>query len=325
MRIFITGGAGYVGSMLTPKLLQLGHEVTVYDLMIYGNNVLDLNPNLKTIKGDIRDIKKLENSIKNHDAFIHLACISNDPSFELNPNLGKSINYDCFEPMVKACKEHGIKRFIYASSSSVYGVKDEDEVTENMSLKPLTDYSKYKAMCEDILINYKSNDFIVTTIRPATVCGYSRRQRLDVIINILTNHAINTGSIKIFGGNQKRPNIDMTDMVRAYIKVIDSESSNINGQIFNVGDENHSVKKLGELVRQNVGDFVKVENIASNDDRSYHINSNKIKKLLGFKLESNINNAIKDVKNAITKDLLVNTMNNSLYYNIKRMQEVDLK
>ena len=311
--------------MLTPKLLQLGHEVTVYDLMIYGNNVLDLNPNLKIIKGDIRDIKKLENSINNHDVFIHLACISNDPSFELNSNLGKSINYDCFEPMVKICKENGIKRFIYASSSSVYGIKDEDDVIETMSLKPLTDYSKYKAMCEDVLMKYKSNDFIITTIRPATVCGYSRRQRLDVILNILTNHAISTGSIKIFGGNQKRPNIDMTDMVRAYVSLIESDPHKINGQIFNVGDENYTVKKLGELVRENVGYSVKVENIVSDDNRSYHINSEKIQKVLGFKLQSSIGNAIRDVKNAIIKKLLINTMNNSLYYNIKRMQEIDLK
>ena len=153
-KIFITGGAGYVGSALVPYLLSKNHEVTVYDLLIYGRDVLEENKNLKIIKGDIRDQDFLEKSLKFHDIVIHLACISNDPSFELNPSLGKSINLDSFEPLVKISKKNKIKRFIYASSSSVYGIKNEKDITEEMSLEPLTDYSKFKAECEKILSKY---------------------------------------------------------------------------------------------------------------------------------------------------------------------------
>ena len=195
--ILVIGGAGYVGTMLVDQLLEKNYKVTVYDLFIYGKYFED-NPNLSLINGDIRDIIKLRKIIKNIDVVIHLACISNDPSFDLNPNLGKSINFDPFEDLVKISKDNGVKRFIYASSSSVYGIKEEPNVTENFSLKPLTDYSKYKAMCEDILINHNDKSFDCTIIRPATVCGYSRRQRFDVVVNILTNLAFNTKKLKFW-------------------------------------------------------------------------------------------------------------------------------
>ena len=221
-KVFLTGGAGYVGSALVPELIKKGYQVTVYDLMIYGENVLDKNTNLKIVKGDIRNKKLLENTITGHDIVIHLACISNDPSFELNPSLGKSINLDSFEPLVKISKEKNVKQFIYASSSSVYGIKNEKNVDETMSLEPLNDYSKFKAVCEKILNNYGDENFSVTTIRPATVCGYARRQRLDVIVNILTNFAYHKREIQIFGGSQLRPNIHIDDMVRAYIDIIEA-------------------------------------------------------------------------------------------------------
>ena len=204
-KIFITGGAGYVGSKLVPRLLDLGYEISVLDLMIYGDDVLENHNNLKKIKGDIRNQKLLEQSLIGHDVVIHLACISNDPSFELNPKLGKSINLDACEPLVKASIKCKISKFIYASSSSVYGIKKEKNVTEDMILKPLTDYSKFKGECENILNSYSSEDFITTTIRPSTVCGYAKRQRLDLVVNILTNHAYHNREIKVFGGNQLRP------------------------------------------------------------------------------------------------------------------------
>ena len=165
--------------------------------------ILKVILNLKLVKSDIRNTKDLNKNIKNCDTVIHLACISNDPSFELNPDLGKSINYDAFKPLVKISKESGIERFIYASSSSVYGVKNEEDVTEDLTLEPLTDYSKYKALCEEILLKNKKKGFTHLIIRPATVCGYARRLRLDLTVNILTNHAINNGLIKVFGGSQK--------------------------------------------------------------------------------------------------------------------------
>ncbi len=174
----ITGGAGYVGSVLVPKLLSKGYRVKVLDLFIFGNDVFNEvkdHPNLEQIKGDIRDENLLREVIPGCDAVIHLACISNDPSFELNPDLGKSINFDAFFPLVDISKENGIKRFIYASSSSVYGVKEEKNVTEDLKLEPLTDYSKYKALCEEVLNKKREPGFVTLIIRPATVCGYSPR------------------------------------------------------------------------------------------------------------------------------------------------------
>ena len=188
-KILITGGAGYVGAMLTPHFLHKGHHVTVLDLMIFGENVIKDHKNLTKVKGDIRDQKLLRELLIDIDIIIHLACISNDPSYEMDPALGKSINYDSFRPLVEIAKERKVKRFIYASSSSVYGLKKERDVNESVSLEPLTDYSKFKAKCEDVLLQYKSNDFTPVIIRPVTVCGFSPRQRLDLVVNILTNLA----------------------------------------------------------------------------------------------------------------------------------------
>ena len=277
MKIFITGGAGYVGSKLVPKLLELGNKVTVLDLMIYGENVLEDNKNLTKIKGDIRDTRLLEEFLPGHDAVIHLACISNDPSYELNPSLGKSINFDAFEPLVKISREKNINRFIYASSSSVYGIKNEKNVTEDMSLEPLTDYSKFKGECEKILNNYRSEEFITSTIRPSTVCGYAKRQRLDLVVNILTNHAFHKRKITVFGGDQLRPNVHIDDMVDSYVLILNSDYKKINGEIFNVGYKNQTVNELAQNVRDVIGKDIEIIKTKSDDNRSYHVSSQKIK------------------------------------------------
>jgi nucleoside-diphosphate-sugar epimerase len=323
--IFITGGAGYVGSKLVPKLLSLGHNVTVLDLMIYGENVLNDHPNLRKVKGDIRDINLLKKFLPGHNILIHLACISNDPSFELNPTLGKSINLDAFEPMVKISVESNINQFIYASSSSVYGIKKEKNVTEDMSLEPLTDYSKFKGDCEKILNNYSSDDFITTTIRPSTVCGYAKRQRLDLVVNILTNHAFHNREIKVFGGEQLRPNVHINDMIDSYITVIDADPKKINGQIFNVGFKNQSVNQLADDVKTVIGNDVKIVNTISNDNRSYHVSSDKIKSVLGFESKHTVKDAVQDLKNAFEKKLLINTFEDEFFFNIKRMNSIKLQ
>jgi len=197
--VLITGGAGYVGHVLTPRLLAKGHKVTVYDILYFGCKNLPLDdPNLTVIEGDIRDTEKFAAAIKGHDAVLHLACISNDASFELNEDLSKTINFDCFEPLVIAAKAAGVQRFVYASSSSVYGVSDSPDVTEEHPLVPLTLYNKFKGMCEPLLWKHMADDFTCVTIRPATVCGYSPRTRLDLSVNILTNHAVNNGVITVF-------------------------------------------------------------------------------------------------------------------------------
>lgn len=324
MKIFVTGGAGYVGSKLVPELVKLGHDVTVFDLMIYGENVLEHNTKIKKIKGDIRNIDLLTKSMPGHDAVLHLACISNDPSFELNPSLGKSINYDAFEPLVKVSRESKVNRFIYASSSSVYGIKKEKNVTEDMELKPLTDYSKFKGECEKILQNYKSDDFIITTLRPSTVCGYAKRQRFDLVVNILTNHAFNNRKIKVFGGKQLRPNIHIDDMVNSYIAVLNAAPKKINGEIFNVGFKNQSVNELANDVKKVIGDDIEIVKSHSDDNRSYHVSSKKIQEVLGFNTTRTVKSAVKDLKNAFESGLLPNSLDDEKYFNIKRMQAIQL-
>tara|TARA_B100000959_G_C14901639_1_gene591198 strand:+ start:197 stop:1171 length:975 start_codon:yes stop_codon:yes gene_type:complete len=322
-KILIIGGAGYIGTELV-KLLINNYIVTVYDLFIYGDNVPD-SKNLIKIKGDIRDIKLLRESVSNHDYVIHLACISNDPSFDLNPDLGKSINFDPFEKLILICKESGVERFIYASSSSVYGIKSDPNVNEKCSLEPITDYSKFKAMCEDVLLKYSDNNFIGTIIRPATVCGYSGRQRLDLVVNILTNYAFNKGEITVFGGNQLRPNINIKDMCKAYKIILKADKSIIKNEIFNVGFENYSVKKLANIVSENIGKKVNINIKVSDDERSYHISSEKIKKSLGFKTDFGIKDAIIDLRNAFQNQSLKDPLNNEMYFNIKRMKSINLK
>ena len=323
-RIYITGGAGYVGAVLVPKLLAEGYSVTVLDLMIYGDDVIQPHPNLILIKGDIRDEDLLRKTISYHDAVIHLACISNDPSFELNPNLGKSINLDAFEPLVRISQQSDVKRFVYASSSSVYGVKEEKNVHEGMSLEPLTDYSKFKAECEKILAKFQAHNFTTVTIRPATVCGYSPRQRLDVVVNILTNLAYHKREISVFGGKQLRPNIHINDMVDAYLTVLRAPNEKIAGQIFNVGTENQSVLELAETVKSVIGEDVKLVSSPSNDNRSYHISSLKIADILGFVPSHSIAEASRDLKNALSQGLLPNSLTDERYFNIKRMQNIEL-
>ena len=330
MRVLVVGGAGYVGARLVPELLTEGYEVTVLDLYIYGDDVLAAvkgHPNLKEIKGDMRDSSVVQEALKGCESVIHLACISNDPSFELNPELGKSINLDSFEPFVQMSKEAKIKRFIYASSSSVYGVKEVPNVVESMELEPLTDYSKYKAECEKILLKHIDDNFVGTILRPATVCGFSSRQRLDVIVNILTNLAYNTGKIKIMGGDQLRPNIHIKDMVRAYIHVLKQPEEKIQGKIYNVGYENHSVKTLGEMVKKLVErqKDVSLVHEPTNDNRSYHVSSQKIKDELGFVPKYTVEDAVEELVSAFRKDLLPNSLTDIKYSNIKTMKEIALK
>jgi nucleoside-diphosphate-sugar epimerase len=324
----ITGGAGYVGSGLVPKLLDAGYEVCVFDLYLYGDTALAGvrgNPNLSEVRGDLRDPVAVNHAMRGADTVIHLACISNDPSFELNPDLGKSINYDSFPSLVEAAKGAGVSRFVYASSSSVYGVKDEEHVTENLSLEPLTDYSKFKAMCEEVLMDAREPGFETLILRPATVCGYAPRLRLDLSVNIMTNHAVNNRVIRVFGGNQVRPNIHIEDMTDLYVKTVCLPSEQVDGRIYNAGYYNQTIIEIAQTARDVVGEDVKIQVEPTNDLRSYRINSDLIRRELGFTATRDIATAVRDLCDAFGRGLIANPMDDPRYYNIKTMQLVGLK
>ncbi|MEK6928973.1 MAG: SDR family oxidoreductase [Nanoarchaeota archaeon] len=321
-RIFVTGGAGYVGSALVPYLLAQGKDVSVYDTFWYGDTLKE-HPRLRKVKGDIRNRDVLFDATKNHDALIHLACISNDPSFDLDPNLGKSINRDAFFNVLDAARQNSEARFIYASSSSIYGVKSEPNVVETTPADPLTDYSKYKLECENILVE-TAPDLEYVTIRPATVCGYAPRLRLDLVVNILTAHALERRVIRVEGGDQLRPNIAMDDMVSIYNLVLHAPREKIYHQTFNAGYENYTVKELAEKVQKNVLN-TRIEYVPIKDPRSYHINSNKIRDQLGFKPCSSIDVAIQSLVTAYQNGLIQNALTNPLYHNIRRMKELALQ
>jgi nucleoside-diphosphate-sugar epimerase len=322
--VLVTGGAGYVGSALVPRLLELGHRVTVLDWYLYGADVFADqadNPRLTELRGDIRDLAAVDRALTGVDAVIHLACISNDPSYDLDPALGKSVNADAFRPLVVAAKRRGVERFVYASSSSVYGVKSEPEVTEELALEPLTDYSKYKAECERILEEEREPGFCTVTVRPSTVCGYARRLRLDLVVNILTNQGVNRGKITVTGGTQMRPNLHVDDMVDAYLHLLDQPVASIDGEIFNVGSENHTVLELARIVQRELGGAVPIEVVPTNDLRSYRVCSEKIRQRLGFSPRRDVARAVGDLKRAFDAGSIENPLTNPLYFNIRRMQE----
>jgi nucleoside-diphosphate-sugar epimerase len=259
---------------------------------------------------------------------INLACISNDASFELDEKLSTSINLDAFEPMVIAAKQAGVKRFIYASSSSVYGVSEARDVTEEHPLVPLTLYNKYKGMCEPRLFKHQSPGFVCVTIRPATLCGYAPRQRLDLSVNILTNHAINNRNITVFGGSQKRPNLHLQDMVDLYKLLLTVPDEKIAGQIFNAGFQNMAIMEIARIVKRVVQEMfpdkgeIPIVTTPTDDIRSYHVNSDKIQRVLGFKPKHTIEDAVRDLCAAVKAGKLPNSMDDNFYFNVRRLKEL---
>lgn len=318
-----------MGSALVPSLLRKGYRVKVFDTFWYGKDVFgdcNAHPGLIRIKEDIRRADALAQAMESVDTVIHLACISNDPSFELDPVLGKSINYDAFSSLLGISAEHGVKRFIYASSSSVYGVKSEPEVRENDEPEPLTDYSRFKLECEKILLDTASKDSMTRVIlRPATMCGYAPRMRLDLTVNLLTIHALVNRRIKIFGGKQLRPHLNIRDIVRAYEVFLESPSEKVHCVPFNVGYQNCSVEETAIMIRNVLGDKkIELEYVPSDDTRSYHINSDRMRDVLGFEPEHTVEEAILSIAEAYKSGKFTDPMNNTLYYNIRRMKELAL-
>jgi nucleoside-diphosphate-sugar epimerase len=313
--ILITGGSGYVGSRLIFKLLEKSNiNIFNYDISFYGSeHLLNKDSRLKNLFFDIRNLKKFEEVIINNkiDIVLHLACISNDPSYVLNSNLSKEINYDCFSHLVKISKKNRVKKFIYASTSSVYGVAKNSDVKEDNPLVPITDYNKYKALCEPELLDEVDKDFHGIILRPSTVCGYSEKMRFDLTVNILTNFAYHKKYIKVFGGDQYRPNIHIDDMCEIYLNLIFNDTAHVNGQIFNAGIENLKVieiaKKVKKIVEARLNENIEIITTPSDDIRSYQVNSEKIKKLLPFVFKKNVDQAIIDLVDKFEDQTLKDT------------------
>ena len=268
MNILVTGGCGYVGSVLTERLLAEGHHVTVVDIMWFGNK-LPNHENLRVIKEDVRNADRIP--MAGHDAVIHLANVANDPCAELDSKLSWEINVLATMMLVERAIACGVKQFIYASSGSVYGIKEEEQVTEDLPLVPITDYNKTKMISERVLLSYKDR-ILVQIARPATVCGLSPRMRLDLSVNMLTMQALTRGKITVFGGNQIRPNIHMSDLVAVYLHFL-KEGERVPG-IFNAAFENLSIMEVaGRAAEVSPAEIIVTE---SNDPRSYRQNSAKL-------------------------------------------------
>lgn len=321
-KIFITGGGGYVGTRLVPILLNEGYKVTVYDTFYFGN-FLHPHKNLEMIIGDIRDKNRIYESIPVESDLIHLACISNDASFALNPELSKTVNFDAFVDLVSSAKKRGVNKFIYASTSSVYGVSDKENVTEDHPLKPITHYNDYKGRCEPILLDALSNDFKGVIFRPATVCGFSPRMRLDLSVNILTAHAVTRNKMTVFGGSQKRPNLHILDYISAVQLFLNSEQA--NGEIYNLGNENLMLSEIALLVRNTLSEVdqkfknIEIETTESDDIRSYHINSSKIKSQLNFTPTYRIEDAVLEIFEAFNSGKISSNIGDNKYHNVKTL------
>ena len=306
-----------------------GNKVTIFDTFYFGD-YLENHKNLNKIKGDIRNTNLIEKSCRDHDIFIHLACMSNDTSFELDEKLSTEINFDCFEGIVKAAKLSKIKRFIYASTSSVYGISDAKDIKEDHPFKPLTLYNKFKGLCEPILFKYSDKNFETVIFRPATLCGYSPRQRFDLSVNVLTAHAIVNNKILVFGGSQLRPNLHILDYCDLLDLLISAETPKIQNKIFNVGYQNLSIMEIAKIVREVVlKEFAKKEEILievqkSNDLRSYHINSDKIREELKFIPKYTIEDAVIEICDAFKKNSFTDALNNTKYFNVKRIKELNI-
>ena len=312
MNILITGGCGYVGTVLTETLLSDGHKITVIDTQWFGNH-LKQHPNLINIKGDIRNIESV--NLEKIDTILHLANIANDPAVELNPTLSWEVNVLAAQQLADKAIRNGVKHFVYASSGSVYGVKDEPQVTEELSLVPISVYNKTKMVAERVLLSYKDK-MQVHCIRPATVCGMSPRMRLDVSVNMLTFQALKNKKITVFGGDQTRPNIHMKDMVRVYQHFVNN--SDIKSGCYNAGFENISILQIAEMVKNKLGAEIIVSE--SNDPRSYRQNSDKLLNT-GFKQEYGVDYAINEIIDAYNDKKLVES---DSCYTVKWMKNLNL-
>lgn len=308
MNIFVTGGCGYKGTVLIPKLLELGHEVSALDIMWFGNYLSD-HDNLTIIESDIRDIR--DHELGAYDVIIHLSSVANDPCGDLNPKLTWEVSALATMMLAEKASKSGVKQFIYASSGSVYGVKSELQVTEDLDLDPISEYNKTKMVSEKVMQGY-SDKMDVQIIRPATVCGYSPRMRLDVAVNLLTMQALSKNRITVLGGAQTRPNIHIEDITDVYIHFINNPR--LTG-VFNAGFENISILEIAKMISEKTGADIEVK--PSNDPRSYRINSDKLLST-GFKPKKNVSDAIQEIIQLYNEGAL---KDEDHFYNLRWMEK----
>ncbi len=309
-RILVTGGFGYVGSRLTPHLLGLGYHVRVLDLMLYtraGLDALEHSPSFpgwksrfELVQADLRDPVAVAEALKGIDQVIHLGAISNDPTGDIDEVLTRQVNFDAIGMLIAQARAAGVKRFINASSSSVFGIKDAADVTEVLEPEPLTFYSKYKALSEWLVTAAAAPDFCAVNIRPATICGYSPRQRFDLTVNKLTADALRKRVITVHGGDQRRPNVGMTDMINLYARLLETPAAKINGRTFNFGFENLKVIEIARLIQEELRDLnVEIKVTETLDRRDYHISSAKILRELEYQPVSSIRAEVAELRRAL--------------------------
>ena len=308
MKILVTGACGYKGTVLVPKLLNAGHDVTAFDIMWFGN-FLEPHLKLKVVHGDVRDIDSID--LTGVDAIIHLSSVANDPCGDLDPKLTWEISCLATMQLADRAVRSGIKRFIYASSGSVYGIKDEPQVTEDLELKPISEYNKTKMVAERVLLSY-GDSMAVQILRPATVCGYSPRMRLDVSVNLLTMQALTKGKITVFGGNQTRPNIHIDDITDVYCFMLDHPE---HCGIYNAGFENISIMDIAERVVEHAPATITVTE--SNDPRSYRVNSDRLL-AAGYKPKKTVDDAIREL---VQKFHAGELKDEERFHNLKWMQK----
>jgi nucleoside-diphosphate-sugar epimerase len=329
-KILVTGGFGYVGSRLVPHLLELGHHVRVLDLMLYteaGLKALEKNPafpqwkgRFECIQGDIRNPDEVQRALSGMTTVIHLAAISNDPTGEIDDTLTRQVNFDAVGLLVSLARSSGVKRFINASSSSVFGIKNDANVVESLEPEPLTSYSRYKMLSEWVVASASSPDFCTVNIRPATICGYSPRQRFDLTVNKLTADALAKRVITVHGGEQRRPNVGMSDMINLYGLLVDTDAALINGRTFNFGFENHKVIEIAKIVQGELADLnVEIKVTETLDKRDYHISSKKLLEVLHYQPVSSIRQEVANLRKALSSGEFAD-IDAPEYYNMKFMK-----
>ncbi|TDB52253.1 NAD-dependent epimerase/dehydratase family protein [Photorhabdus luminescens] len=332
--ILVTGGAGYIGSRLVPKLLATGYKVRVLDAQFFPNglNLFLEHPHLEFVKGDIRDKTIVEDSLRGVTTVVHLAAVANDPSFNSDPEVSRSINIACLPHLMTSAKNLGCRRFIYASSASVYGINDQPIVDESQPCVPITDYNRYKSVGEEVLFGLTSPNFETVAVRAATVCGWSSRQRLDLTVNILTASALSQGKITVFGGNQYRPNVHICDLTRLYVTLVQQRNSlgSVSGRAINVGYENHTVSDIALQVKDVVDRYfntnVPIATTASNDTRSYRLDSRLVQNELDFQFVYTIRDAVLEICEKWQSGWFINSTNvliDPCYHNMLNMKYTD--